>query len=153
DGQAKIVWEPAPRWKAVAHVLVSHENTDVGSNPTGSQSEDDFDGRMTASTRTTMLAFTLDRTLARQAHVRSTLSFSRLSDAFDLNTSECIGGLRPNIPFPPEICLEPPVIGHAVRVHDWTLRETFSTRLGSRHAIETGVQARFAENTLSVTAA
>jgi len=152
DGQAKIVWEPAPRWRAVAHLLVSHENSDVGSNPTGGDREEDFDGKLTASTRTTMLAFTLDRTLARQAHLRSTLSVSRLSDAFDLKTGECIGGLRPNIPDPPDLCIHPPAIGHAVRVRDWTLRETFSTRFGSRHEIETGVQARGARNTLSVSA-
>ena len=151
DGQAKVVWEPAPRWKVVAHALVSHENTDARPTPTGR--DDDFDGSAMARTRTALAAVTLDRSFARQARLRSTLSASTLTDTFDLHAGGCIDGIRPNVPGDFSSCRHPPVIGHSVRARDWTLREAFSAPIGTRHAIDAGTQVRAGRSELSVSAA
>jgi TonB dependent receptor-like, beta-barrel/TonB-dependent Receptor Plug Domain len=153
DGQAKVVWEPAPRWKVVAHVLVSHENTDARPDSTGSRSDDDVEDSLTAKTRTALFAVTLDRALARQARLRSTFSVSGLTDAFDLKSKSCVDVNRPNIRGVFDFCAHPPVIGHEMRARDWTLRESYRSPLGSRHTIDAGVQARASRSQLSVSAA
>src|SRR5262245_565485 len=152
DGQTKIVWEPSPRWKLVGHVLVSRESTDARPDPSNDDGYDGFQGTALAKTRTALAAVTLDRTFRNHANLRSTLSISRLRDEFDLRSDVCSNAMRPNIPDAPGACLHPPVIGHSVHVRDWTLRESFSTRAGTRHAIDAGVQVRASRSTLAASA-
>jgi hypothetical protein len=146
DGQFKVVWNPAPRWRVTFHGLASGESMDL-SDTTDSSS---FKDQATARTTTTLFGATVETNVGARALLRSTAAFSALKDRFGLTTDGCATPLRPNAKDISDFCGFPIVLGHSARTSDSSIREELALPVGTRHAIDLGVQARVMRNDLSV---
>src|SRR5579872_1114923 len=146
DGQFKVVWNPAERWRLTFHGLASGESMDLSDDTASSLG---LKNSATAHTSTTLFAVTAEGRIAHQALLRSTVSTSTLKDRFDFTSDGCSSPLRANAPNGGDLCLGQFVVGHLAHTNDTTLREELVIPAGTRHAIDAGVQARVMRNTLS----
>jgi hypothetical protein len=147
DGQFKVVWNPAGRWRLTFHGLASGESMDLSDDTASSLG---LKNTATARTSTTLFGVTAEGTLAGQALLRSTLSTSTLKDRFDFTSDGCSSPLVTNTPDSNGFCLGQFVVGHVAHTNDTTLREELAVPAGTRHAIDAGFQARVMRNALSV---
>jgi outer membrane cobalamin receptor len=146
DGQFKVVWNPAQRWRVAFDGLASGERMDLSDTTDTSALKD----QATAKTSTTLVGVTVEGNLGARALLRSTAAYSGLQDRFDLTTDGCATPLRPNTLDVSTFCGAPIALGHTARTHDASFREELALSAGTRHAIDLGAQARVMSNDLSV---
>ncbi|HEV8236088.1 MAG TPA: TonB-dependent receptor, partial [Gemmatimonadaceae bacterium] len=146
DGQFKVVWNPAQRWRLIFHGLASGESMDLSDTTETAV----FKNEATARTTTTLFGATAEANFGPHALWRSTAAFSALKDRFDLTTDGCATPLRPNRQDISDFCAPPLVIGHSARTNDASIREELTLSAGTRHALDLGVQARGLRSDLSV---
>ncbi|HEX4567483.1 MAG TPA: TonB-dependent receptor [Vicinamibacterales bacterium] len=147
DGQFKVVWNPAQRWRLTFHGLASGESMDLSDDTASALG---LKNTATAHTRTTLFGATAEGTIAGQALLRSTLATSVLKDRFDFTSDGCSSPLVENAPDGNGGCFGQFVVGHEASTNDTTFREELGIPAGTRHAIDAGFQARVMRNTLSV---
>jgi len=146
DGQAKVVWNPAERWRVTLHALASGESMDLSDNTNPAS----FKDQAIAHTTTTLFAVTAETNIGAGTLLRSTAAFSELKDRFDLTTDGCATPLRPNVPDISDFCGLPIALGHSARTNDTSVREELTLTSGTRHALDLGFQARSLRSDLSV---
>jgi hypothetical protein len=149
DGQFKVVWNPAQRWRVTFHGLASGEKMDLSDTTASPQSTASFD-QATAKTSTTIAGVTVEGNLGTRVLLRSTAAYSGLEDRFNLTTDGCATPLRPNVLDDSDFCGDPVALGHNARTHDTSFREELALSAGTRHAIDLGAQGRVMRNDLSV---
>jgi hypothetical protein len=148
DGQFKLVWNPAARWRVTFHGLASGESMDLSSD---TKAPGEFKDAATARTTTTLFAVTVETNIGGRTLLRTTASASALKDRFDLTADGCDPILRTNTRDNGGFCEEPIVVGHVARARDSAIRQELVLARG-RHAFDLGVQARGGRNELSATA-
>jgi hypothetical protein len=146
DGQFKVVWNPAERWRLTVHGLASGENMDLSDDTASALG---LKNTATAHTRTTLFGVTAEGTIAGDALLRGTLATSALKDRFDFTSDGCSSPLVENAPDGVGACFGRFVVGHDAGATDTTFRQELTIPAG-RHAIDAGFQARVMRNTLSV---
>jgi hypothetical protein len=148
DGQFKVVWNPAERWRLTFHGLASGENMDLSDNSDHAA----FKDQATARTNTTLFGLTAETNIGARALVRSSVSFSSLDDRFDFSVDGCDPIFRTNTPDNGGYCQLPIGDGHRAHTDDATIREELVLTAGKRHALDAGVQARDVRSQLSAAA-
>ena len=150
DGQFKVVWNTAPRWRLTFHGLASGESMDVSPDTDKGASAVGFRNTATAHTSTTLFGVTAEGTIAGQALLRSTISTSALKDRFDFTSDGCSTPVQVNAPNGGTFCPGVFAVGHVAHTTDTALREELAVPAGTRHALDAGVQLRVMRNALSI---